>query len=119
MPETGRYPIEDYDENNDEERLVELGEDTELVEAYITAQREYQDANNTAEGLKIVRDFWKSKLVAALDNETGTATVGGSRRLSVKVSSANRIDTKRLRAEAPDIARMYEKESFSSRVDVI
>ena len=118
MPETGRYLIEDYDEDNTEERLVEL-DDAQLVEAYITAQTEYQDAYNTAEGLKIVRDFWKSKLVAAMEYETGTATVGGTRRLSVRVSSSNRIDTKRLRAEAPDLARMYEKETVSSRVDVI
>lgn len=114
MSKTRRYLID----NEDEERLVEV-EDQDLVEKYVVAQREYQDAYNTSEGLKLVRDFWKAKLVAAMDYETGTATVGGTRRLSVRVSTSNRIDTTRLRSEAPDIARMYEKESVSSRIDVI
>lgn len=110
-----REVLIDYDD--EEERLVET--EQSLVDDYVKAQREYQDAYNTAEGLKLVRDFYKSKLVAAMDSKTGTATVGGNRRLSVKISTSNRIDTTRLRAEAPDIARMYEKESTSSRIDVI
>lgn len=117
MPWTGRYPIE-YDDD-EAERLVEVGEDTELVEAYINAQADYQAAYAQAEDKKLVRDFWKSKLVAVVSNETGTVTVGGTRRLSVKVSTTNRIDTKRLRNEAPDIARMYEIESTRSAVDLI
>lgn len=55
----------------------------------------------------------------ALQSETGTATVGGNRKLSVKVTKPFRVDVKRLKAEAPEIAIMYEKESFSSRIDVI
>lgn len=93
-------------------------DDAELVEAYIKAQRDYQEAYNSAEGFKIVRDFWKSKLVAAVNNQTGTVVVDGNRRLAVKVSTTNRIDTKRLRNEAPDLARMYETESTRSTVDV-
>jgi len=54
-----------------------------------------------------------------MQNETGTATVGGARKLSVRVTKPYRIDVKRLKAEAPEIAMMYEKESVSSRIDVI
>lgn len=90
-----------------------------MVEDYYSAQLDYQIAYGQAESLKLIRDLYKAQLVQQLNNITGTATVGGTRRLSVKVSTSERIDTKRLRSEAPDIARMYLTESTSSRVDLI
>lgn len=116
MPEAGRLPIEDFDED-EEERLVEVDEN--LVEAYAKAQQDYTTSYADTEHLKRVRDYHKAQLLDALGNTTGTATVGGNRRLAVRVSTSNRIDTKRLRAEAPDLARLYEIESYNARVSLI
>lgn len=115
-PEPGGIPIEDYDEDENE-RLVEVDQD--LVKNYLFAEEEYQRSYRDTEAKKFIRDTLKAQVVEALQNETGTATVGGDRRLSVRVSPTNRIDTKRLRAEAPDIARMYETESLRSSVKVL
>lgn len=118
-PEPGGLPIDDSNEvaEDEVERLVEL--DESLVKNYLFAQEAYAQAYADSVAKKFIRDALKAQVVAAMQNETGTATVGGTRKLSVKVSTSNRIDVKRLKAEAPDIARMYEKESDSSRVDVI
>lgn len=119
-PKPGGNPIEDYDEDYDEdevERLVEVDEN--LVADYLFAQDEYVQAYASYQEKKFIRDSLKGRVVEALQSETGTATVGGNRKLSVKVTKPFRVDVKRLKAEAPDIAIMYEKESFSSRIDVI
>jgi len=113
-PEPGGLPI-DYDED-EVERLVEV-EDT-LIDAYVGTQLAYTASYAKTEELKQERDRLKALLLEKMGNETGTATVNGMRVLGVRVSTANRIDTKRLRAEAPDIARMYETQSVSSRVDL-
>lgn len=118
-PEPGGIPItEDYDEDEDEiERLVEL--DEALVKNYLFAQEAYAQSYADSQAKKFIRDALKGQVVTAMQNETGTATVGGNRRLSVRVTKPYRIDVKRLKAEAPEIAMMYEKESVSSRIDVI
>jgi hypothetical protein len=116
MPDAGRLPIEDYDED-EEERLVEV--EPTLADRYEKAHLDYAAAYARYQEAKDERDDAKAALLEALGNETATATVAGNRRLSVRVSPTNRIDTKRLRAEAPDLARLYEIESFSSRVNLI
>lgn len=97
------------------ERLVEVPPD--LIVEYTKAQELYSRSDAQTKELKAHRDEVKSRVVAAMGGVTGTATVSGTRTLGVRVTSQWRTDVTRLKAEAPDIARMFEKEVVSSRVD--
>lgn len=118
-PEPGGIPIdEDEDvEEDDVERLVEV--DPTLVDDFELAHQEYNEVRLRYEELKARRERLRLELEKVLKDKTGTATVGGTRRLRYRVLQQTRVDTKRLRSEAPDIARMYEKTVGIKRVDVL
>lgn len=105
------------DDDEIDRRKVEVA--LELVDEYEEAQAAYSIAYTETQHLKLVRDYHQARLEAAMKGESGIATVSGTDRVRVKFSSSYRVDVKRLRSQAPDIAAMYEVESTRTSLEVL
>jgi len=85
-------------------KLVQL--DTQLVEAWLDAKKTVKWSE------QVLEDAYAEVLTALGDAEAGTFTVAGeSQMLTYYEHTTMRIDSKRIRAEKPDIAKEYSKAS--------
>ena len=85
---------------------------TKTVEIDKGLVKEWLDAKNKVKWAEAVKEDAEAALLQALgDAEAGTFYEEGRKMLTYFEQSARRIDSKRLRAEKPEIAKEYEKVS--------